>query len=71
LVERGANTIIIDKNEKIIEERDSEYCEFQLIFQEYVKLPKNTKRDNYAYEGCELDFRRGGLILTLSNLYNF
>jgi len=65
----GANTIIVDKNEKIIEERDGEYGEFQSIFQEYVELPKDSKGDSYqagvffAYEGCGLGFRRGGLIL--------
>ena len=65
----GANTIIVDKNEKIIEERDGEYGEFPSIFQEYVELPKDTKGNSYqagvffAYEGCGLGFRRGGLIL--------
>jgi glutathionylspermidine synthase len=65
----GANTIIVDKNEKIIEERDGEYGEFPSIFQEYVELPKDSKGDSYqagvffAYEGCGLGFRRGGLIL--------
>jgi len=65
----GANTIIVDKDEKIIEERDGEYGEFASIFQEYVELPKDSKGDSYqagvffAYEGCGLGFRRGGLIL--------
>ena len=65
----GANTIIVDKNEKIIEERDGEYGEFPSIFQEYVELPKDSKGDSYqagvffAYEGCGLGFRKGGLIL--------
>lgn len=65
----GANTIIVDKNEKIIEERDGEYGEFPSVFQEYVELPKDSKGDSYqagvffAYEGCGLGFRRGGLIL--------
>ena len=65
----GANTIIVDKDEKIIEERDGEYDEFPSIFQEYVELPKDAKGDSYqagvffAYEGCGLGFRKGGLIL--------
>ena len=65
----GANTIIVDKNGKTIEERDGEYGEFSSIFQEYVELPKDSKGDTYqagvffAYEGCGLGFRRGGLIL--------
>ena len=65
----GANTIIVDKNEKIIEERDGEYGEFPSIFQEYVELPTDKNGESYqagvffAYEGCGLGFRRGGLIL--------
>jgi len=65
----GENTIIVDENENIIEERDGEYGEFPSIFQEYVELPKDSKGNSYqagvffAYEGCGLGFRRGGLIL--------
>lgn len=65
----GANTIIVDENEKIIEERDGEYGEFPSVFQEYVELPTDSKGESYqagvffAYEGCGLGFRRGGLIL--------
>ncbi len=65
----GENTIIVDENENIIEERDGEYGEFASIFQEYVELPKDSKGNSYqagvffAYEGCGLGFRRGGLIL--------
>ena len=65
----GANTIIVDKNEKVIEERDGEYGEFPSVFQEYVELPTDSKGESYqagvffAYEGCGLGFRRGGLIL--------
>jgi len=65
----GANTIIVDKDKKIIEQRDGEYEEFPSIFQEYVELPKDSKGQSYqagvffAYEGCGLGFRRGGLIL--------
>jgi glutathionylspermidine synthase len=65
----GANTIIVDKDEKIIDQRDGEYSEFPSIFQEYVELPKDSKGDSYqagvffAYEACGVGFRRGGLIL--------
>jgi len=65
----GENTIIVDENENIIEERDGEYGEFASIFQEYIELPKDSKGNSYqagvffAYEGCGLGFRRGGLIL--------
>ena len=65
----GANTIIVDENEEIIAETDGEYGEFPSIFQEYVELPKNDKGESYqagvfyAYEGCGLGFRKGGLIL--------
>ena len=65
----GANTIIVDENEKIIEERDGEYGEFPSIFQEYVQLPTDSNGESYqagvfyAYEGCGLGFRRGSLIL--------
>lgn len=65
----GANTIIVDENEKIIEERDGEYAEFPSVFQEYVKFPTDSNGESYqagvffAYEGCGLAFRRGGLIL--------
>ena len=65
----GANTIIIDENEKVIEEREGEYGEFPSIFQEYVEFPTDKNGESYqagvffAYEGCGLGFRRGGLIL--------
>lgn len=65
----GANTIIVDENEKIIEERDGEYGGFPSVFQEYVELPTDKNGESYqagvffAYEGCGLGFRRGGLIL--------
>ena len=65
----GANTIIIDENERVIEEREGEYGEFPSIFQEYVEFPTDKNGESYqagvffAYEGCGLGFRRGGLIL--------
>jgi glutathionylspermidine synthase len=65
----GANTVIVDKNEKVIDERDGEYGEFPSVFQAYVELPTDNNGESYqagvffAYEGCGLGFRRGGLIL--------
>ncbi|MBD3792878.1 MAG: glutathionylspermidine synthase family protein [Campylobacterales bacterium] len=65
----GANTIIVDENEKVIAERDGEYGEFPSVFQEYAELPTDKNGESYqagvffAYEGCGLGFRRGGLIL--------
>lgn len=65
----GANTIIVDKDEKVIAETDGAYGEFASIFQEYVELPKDSKGNSYqagvffAYEGCGLGFRKGGLIM--------
>ena len=65
----GANTVIVDENEKVMAETDGEYGEFPSIFQEYVELPQDSKGESYqagvffAYEGCALGFRRGGLIL--------
>lgn len=65
----GANTIIVDENENIIEETEGAYGEFPSIFQEYVEFPTDSKGASYqagvfyAYEGCGLGFRKGGLIL--------
>jgi glutathionylspermidine synthase len=65
----GANTTVVDRDGKIIAQRDGEYGEFASIFQEYVELPKDSKGESYqagvffAYEGCGVGFRRGGVIL--------
>ena len=65
----GANTVIVDENEKVMAETDGEYGEFGVIYQEYTELPTDDKGDSYqagvffAYEGCGLSFRKGGLIL--------
>ena len=65
----GANTVIVDENQKVMAETDGEYGEFGVIYQEYAQLPTDTKGDSYqagvffAYEGCGLAFRKGGLIL--------
>ena len=46
-----------------------EYENFLPIYQEYVELPKDSKGEFYqagvffAYEGCGLGFRKGGLIM--------
>jgi len=65
----GANTIIVDENEEVVAETGGEYAEFPSIFQEYAELPTDSKGDSYqagvfyAFEGCGLGFRKGGLIL--------
>ncbi len=65
----GANTVIVDENHKVMAETDGEYGEFGVIYQEYVELPKDENGESYqagvffAYEGCGLSYRRGGLIL--------
>jgi glutathionylspermidine synthase len=65
----GANTTIVDVNEKVMAQTDGVYGEFASIFQEYVQLPTDAKGDSYqagvffAYEGCGLGFRKGGLIM--------
>ena len=65
----GANTIIVDEKEKVMAETDGEYGEFPSIFQEYVELPTDSKGESYqagvffAFEGCGLGFRKGGLIM--------
>jgi len=65
----GANTVIVDENENVIEETEGNYGEFPSIFQEYVEFPRDSRGEYYqagvfyAYEGCGLGFRKGGLIL--------
>ena len=65
----GANTVIVDADHKVMAETDGEYGEFGVIYQEYAQLPTNTKGESYqagvffAYEGCGLSYRKGGLIL--------
>ncbi len=65
----GANTVIVDENEKVLAETDGEYGEFGVVYQEYVELPTDDKGESYqagvffAYEGCGLSYRKGGLIL--------
>ena len=65
----GANTIIYDADMSVMAKVDGEYDNFKPIYQEYAQLPKDAKGESYqagvffAYEGCGLGFRRGGLIL--------
>ncbi|MDR2790664.1 MAG: glutathionylspermidine synthase family protein [Campylobacteraceae bacterium] len=65
----GANTTIFEVNGNIVEKTDGEYENFVPIYQEYVEFPKDISGNSYqagvffAYEGCGLGFRRGGLIL--------
>ena len=65
----GANTIIYDTDMSVLAKVDGEYGNFVPIYQEYVELPKDSKGEFYqagvffAYEGCGLGFRKGGLIM--------
>ena len=65
----GANTTIYDNDMSVLAKVDGEYGNFKAIYQEYVELPKDAKGESYqagvffAYEGCGLGFRRGGLIM--------
>ena len=65
----GANTIIYDNDMSVLAKVDGEYGNFKAIYQDYVELPKDAKGESYqagvffAYEGCGLGFRRGGLIM--------
>lgn len=48
---------------------DGEYGNFKAIYQEYTELPTDKEGASYqagvffAYEGCGLGFRKGGLIM--------
>ena len=63
------NTIIYDNDMSVLAKVDGEYGNFKAIYQEYTELPKDAKGESYqagvffAYEGCGLGFRRGGLIM--------
>lgn len=65
----GANTVILDENNTVIEKEEGEYENFAPIYQEYVELPTDSKGQSYqagvffAYEACGLGFRRGDKIL--------
>lgn len=65
----GANTIIYDENKDVLAKVDGEYTHYTPIYQAYAELPKDDQGNSYqagvffAYEGCGLGFRRGGLIM--------
>jgi len=65
----GANTVIYNADMSIMAKTEGEYGNFKAIYQEYVELPKDSEGKSYqagvffAYEGCGLGFRRGGLIM--------
>ncbi len=65
----GANTVIYERDMSVIEKTEGEYGNFKPIYQAYVELPKDEQGRSYqagvffAYEGCGLGFRRGGLIM--------
>ncbi|AFL67449.1 glutathionylspermidine synthase family protein [Sulfurospirillum barnesii] len=65
----GANTVIYERDMSVIEQTEGEYGNFKPIYQAYVELPKDSEGRSYqagvffAYEGCGLGFRRGGLIM--------
>ena len=65
----GANTIIYDNDMRVLAKVGGEYENFIPIYQAYAQLPQDAKGDFYqagvffAYEGCGLGFRKGGLIM--------
>lgn len=65
----GANTVIYECDMSVIEKTEGEYGNFKPIYQAYAELPKDEQGRSYqagvffAYEGCGLGFRRGGLIM--------
>ncbi|TKX31306.1 glutathionylspermidine synthase family protein [Campylobacter estrildidarum] len=69
----GANISVI-KNEEILKENEGPYENNKFIYQEYTEL--NSYENEYyqagvffAYEGCGLGFRKGGLILDNSSKF--
>ena len=65
----GANTIIYDANNEVLAKVDGDYAHYIPVYQAYAELPKDVQGNSYqagvffAYEGCGLGFRRGGLIM--------
>ncbi|WP_263832500.1 glutathionylspermidine synthase family protein [Sulfurospirillum oryzae] len=65
----GANTIIYDSDMSVMAKTEGEYGNFKPIYQAYAELPRDSEGQSYqagvffAYEGCGLGFRRGGLIM--------
>ncbi|MBZ7945069.1 glutathionylspermidine synthase family protein [Campylobacter sp. RM10532] len=69
----GANISIV-KGEQILKENEGPYVNNKFIYQEYVEL--NSYENEFyqagvffAYEGCGLGFRKGGMILDNSSKF--
>lgn len=65
----GANVQIVDENGKMVCKNGGEYANFKTLYQEFATFAQDENQTNYqagvffAYEGCGLGFRKGGLIL--------
>ncbi|MDD2383366.1 MAG: glutathionylspermidine synthase family protein [Sulfurospirillaceae bacterium] len=65
----GANTVIYDTNMEVLAKVDGAYENFIPTYQAYTELATDAHGNSYqagvffAYEGCGLGFRRGGLIM--------
>ncbi|MGJ0113465.1 glutathionylspermidine synthase family protein [Campylobacter molothri] len=69
----GANISII-KGEQILKENEGPYVNNKFIYQEYVELNSHENEFYqagvfFAYEGCGLGFRKGGMILDNSSKF--
>ncbi|PPB58165.1 glutathionylspermidine synthase family protein [Campylobacter hyointestinalis subsp. hyointestinalis] len=69
LAREGANVTILDENANVEYENGGEYENGKFLYQEFAEFNKDGKGDNYqagvffAYEGCALGFRKGGVVL--------
>lgn len=64
----GANVEILDENGVIVASEDGDYKNQQFLYQEFCEFNKNGSEYYqagvfFAYEGCALGFRKGGLVL--------
>ena len=65
----GANTKIVDKYGRTLEETDGDYGNYKKVYQEYVDFPQDINGDKYqagvffAYEACGMSFRKGSEIM--------
>ncbi|MBZ7946105.1 glutathionylspermidine synthase family protein [Campylobacter sp. RM9939] len=69
----GANISIV-KGEQILKENEGPYVNNKFIYQEYVELNSHENEFYqagvfFAYEGCGLGFRKGGMILDNSSKF--
>ena len=69
----GANISIV-KGEQILKENEGSYVNNKFIYQEYVELNSHENEFYqagvfFAYEGCGLGFRKGGMILDNSSKF--